>query len=242
MTTASCLLMDTSLDILKWRRLLKDSASVLDLQFSEKQIESFYQHMTALMAWSSKINLTAIDDPYEMALKHFVDSIAPVKYCNPMSRVLDMGSGAGFPGLPLKVWQPDIELTMVDAVRKKVSFLKHVVRLIGVKNTRVFHARVEDITHDPTFKAFDTIVCRAFGSLKYIVECALPLLSEDGQILIWKGHKPEKELQALSPLLERSPNGLSLRMKCYRLPLVEAQRTLVIINAQQKEANPIAIS
>ena len=242
MTATPCLLMDTPLDILKWRRFLKDSASVLDLQLSEKQIECFYQHMTALMAWSSKINLTAIDDPYEMALKHFIDSIAPIRYCNPMSRILDMGSGAGFPGLPLKVWHPDIELTMVDAVRKKVSFLKHVVRLLGVKNTRVFHARVEDITHDPTVKAFDTIVCRAFGSLKYIVECALPLLSGDGQILIWKGHKPEKELRALSPLLDRSPDGLSLRMKCYRLPLVEAQRTLVIINAQQKESSPITIS
>ena len=234
--------MDTSFDILKWRRLLKDSASALDLQLSEKQIECFYQHMTALMAWSSKINLTAIGDPYEMAIKHFVDSIAPIKYCNPMSRVLDMGSGAGFPGLPLKVWHPDIELTMVDAVRKKVSFLKHVVRLIGLKNTRVFQARVEDISHDPTFAAFDTIVCRAFGNLTYIVECALPLLSGDGQILIWKGHKPEKELQALSPLLERVQEGVSLRMKFYRLPLIEAQRTLVIINAQEKEPSPIAIS
>ena len=234
--------MDTSLDITKWRRLIEDSASALDLQLSEKQIECFYQHMTALMTWSSKINLTAISDPYEMAIKHFVDSIAPIRYCNPMSRVLDMGSGAGFPGLPLKVWQPDIELTMVDAVRKKVSFLKHVVRLIGLENARVFHARIEDISHDQTFTAFDSIVCRAFGNLKYIVQCALPLLSGEGQILIWKGHKPEKELQALRPLLERSAEGLSLRMKFYRLPFIEAQRTLVIINAQQKMPSLIAIS
>ena len=230
--------MYTSLDILKWRRLIKDSALALDLQFSEKQVECFYQHMTALMVWSRKINLTTICDPYEMAIKHFVDSIAPIRYCNPMSRVLDMGSGAGFPGLPLKVWQPDIELTMVDAVRKKVSFLKHVIRLIGLKNARVFHARVEDISLDQTVAAFDTIVCRAFGNLKYIVECALPLLSEDGQILVWKGHKPEKELQVLSPLLERSPGGVSLRMKFYQLPLIKAQRTLVIITNQKKNRTP----
>jgi 16S rRNA (guanine527-N7)-methyltransferase len=233
--------MDTTLDVVKWGRIIKNGASAFNLQFSDNQIECFYQHMTALMAWSQKINLTAINDPYEMAIKHFVDSVAPIGYCNAMSRVLDMGSGAGFPGLPLKVWYPDIELTMVDAVRKKVSFLKHVVRLMGVKNTRVLHARVEDIKRTPTFAAFDTIVCRAFGNLKYIVECALPLISSEGQILIWKGHKPEQELPALSPVLDRFPGDLSIRMKSYRLPFIGAQRTLVIIAAQKKALSPTRV-
>ena len=228
--------MDTTLDVVKWRRLLKDGASAFHLQFSDTQIEHFYQHMTALVAWSQKINLTAINDPYEMAIKHFLDSVAPIGYCNPMSRVLDMGSGPGFPGLPLKVWLPEIDLTMVDAVRKKVSFLKHVVRVMGVKNARVFHARVEDIKRRPAFTPYDTIVCRAFGDLKYIVECALPLISKEGQILIWKGHKPEKELPSMRPLLDSSPRDMSIRMKTYRLPIVEAHRTLVIIEAKNKNA------
>jgi len=220
-------------DIVKWRRILDEGASAFNLQFSDKQIGHFYQHMTALIAWSQKTNLTAICDPYEMAVKHFLDSIAPVRYCDAMTRVLDMGSGAGFPGLPLKVWHPDIHLTMADAVRKKVSFLKHVIRLLGVKNTRALHTRVEDLPRNPGIAPFDTIVCRAYGNLKYIVECALPLMSETGQILIWKGRKPEEELRTLQPLSESLSSGLWLRVETYRLPFIEAQRTLVMIGLRQ---------
>ena len=226
-------------DVVKWNRLVKDGASTYGLQFSDTQIECFYQHMTALMEWSQTMNLTAIRDPYEMAIKHFVDAVAPVTYGSAMSRVLDIGSGAGFPGLPLKVWQPEIDLTMVDAVRKKISFIKHVVRLLRMKNVQALHARVEDIQHDPMVTAVDTIVCCAFGDLSYIVECALPLLSHKGQILVWKGHKPEIELQALRPLLNRFPGDLSIRMQSYRLPVIEAQRTLVIIDVEKNEKNSV---
>jgi len=223
------------LDIVKWRRLLNEGASAFNLQFSDKQIEHFYQHMTALIAWSQTTNLTAISDPYEMAIKHFLDSIVPLSYCNGMTNVLDMGSGAGFPGLPIKIWHPNIRLTMVDAVRKKVSFLKHVVRLMGVENVQAFHMRIEDIPRNPEIAAFDTIVCRAFGSLKYIVECARPLMSKKGQILIWKGRKPEKELQALRSVIENPSGDLWLRVASYRLPVIEAQRTLVVIGTQQED-------
>jgi 16S rRNA (guanine527-N7)-methyltransferase len=219
-------------DIVKWRRMLNAGASAFNLQFSDKQIERFYQHMTALIAWSQKTNLTAISDPYEMAIKHFVDSIAPLSYCRAMTRVLDMGSGGGFPGLPIKIWHPDIQLTMVDAVRKKVSFLKHVVRLMGVENVQAFHMRVEDIPRNPEIAAFDTIVCRAFGSLKYIVECARPLMSPKGQLLIWKGRRPEKELQALRSVIKSPSGDLWFRVASYRLPVIEAQRTLVVIGTQ----------
>lgn len=223
------------LDIVKWRRLLNEGASAFNLQLSDKQIERFYQHMTALIAWSQKTNLTAISDPYEMAIKHFLDSIAPLSYCNAMTKVLDMGSGAGFPGLPLKIWHPDTHLTMVDAVRKKVSFLKHVVRLMGLENAQAFHMRVEDIPRNSEIAPFDTIVCRAFGNLEYIVECALPLMSKKGQILIWKGRKPEKELQALQPVIESSSADLWLRVESYRLPIIDAQRTLVVIGTQHND-------
>lgn len=241
---ASCCLsvMDSMLDIIKWRRILNEGALAFNLQFSDKQIRLFFQHMTALIAWSHKTNLTAISDPYEMAIKHFLDSVAPIRYCNAMSKVIDIGSGAGFPGLPLKVWHPGINLTMVDAVRKKVSFLKHVVRLMGIKNTQAIHMRVENLKPDPLNGTFDTIVCRAVGSLKSIVECALPLMSKDGQLLIWKGHKPEKELQELRPVIDCPSNGLWLRMESYRLPVIEAQRTLVIIGTQQKHPTPMSVS
>jgi 16S rRNA (guanine527-N7)-methyltransferase len=127
---------------------------------------------------------------------------------------------------------------MVDSVRKKVSFLKHVIRLLGVKNTRAIHMRVEDLGGDPVVAAFDTIVCRAFGSLKYIAECALPLMSGKGQILVWKGHLPEEELEELRPVIDCAANGPWLRVETYQLPVVEAQRTLVIIGTQPRILTP----
>ena len=123
-----------SIDIDKWRRMIVDGALAFDLHLTDLQIGLFFRHMEALLQWSPKVNLTAIHDPYEIAVKHFVDSIVPAAFFSPALRVLDMGSGAGFPGLPLKVWCPSIELTMVDAVRKKVSFLQHVIRQMELKN------------------------------------------------------------------------------------------------------------
>jgi 16S rRNA (guanine527-N7)-methyltransferase len=144
-----------------------------------------------------------------------------------------MGSGAGFPGLPIKVCCPDIQLTMVDAVRKKVSFLKHVIRLTGLKSTQAIHRRLEDIKGDQSFaKAFDTIVCRAFGDLRYIVEKGLPFLADGGQIVAWKGRVPENELKALSTPMINELGGLTIRLEAYRLPILDAHRTLIILSTR----------
>lgn len=223
-----------AIDFEKWRQMIIDGALAFDLHPTDQQIGQFFRHMEALMQWSSKVNLTAIHDPYEMAVKHFVDSLVPVAFFSPVSRVLDMGSGAGFPGLPLKVWWPAIELTMVDAVRKKVSFLQHVARQLGLKDVQAVHARIEHWPHTSGNRVFDTIVCRAFSDLSFIVANALPLLSITGQLVIWKGRFPEKEIMAVRPVLEKAPNALSMQIESYRLPFIDAQRTLLIISTHPK--------
>jgi len=223
-----------SIDFEKWRRMIVDGASAFDLHPTDLQIGLFFQHMEALLQWSPKVNLTAIHDPYEIAVKHFVDSIVPAAFFSPALRVLDMGSGAGFPGLPLKVWFPSVELTMVDAVRKKVSFLQYAARQMGLKNVQAVHARIEQWRPPSTGRVFDTIVCRAFSDLSFIAMNALPLLSKKGQLVIWKGRFPENELAAVRPVLESAPYRRTMQIESYRLPFIDAQRTLLIISAHEK--------
>jgi 16S rRNA (guanine527-N7)-methyltransferase len=228
----------STLDGEKWRRIVREGAAEFNLPLSDIQLEGFYLHMMALLEWSNKINLTSISDPHAMAIKHFVDSVVAIRYCMPMSSVLDMGSGAGFPGLPIKICCPDIQLTMVDAVRKKVSFLKHVIRLTGLKGAQALHKRLEDIKGDQSFaKAFDTIVCRAFGDLKYIVEKGLPLLMDGGKIVVWKGRVPENELKTLSTPLINELGGLTIRVESYRLPILDAHRTIIILSPRRETSN-----
>lgn len=218
-------------DYNKWQRMILDGALAFDLHPTDQQVDLFFRHMQALLEWSSKINLTAIQDPYEIAVKHFLDSLAPAAFFQPSLRVLDLGSGAGFPGLPLKIWWPSIELTMVDAVRKKVSFLQYLTRQLGLHKVQSIHARIEHVGRTSGATVFDTIVCRAFSDLRSIVMNALPLLSEAGQIAVWKGRFPDKEIAAARPVLEHAPYPLTMRSISYRLPFIDARRTLVIISA-----------
>ena len=177
-----------------------------------------------------------------MALKHFVDSFGAARHFTPVGRVLDVGSGGGFPGLPLKIVCPSIELTMVDAARKKVSFLQHVIRELELKGARAVQARVEELARqaDAPFH-YDTIVCRAFGSLASIVAQLPPLLSERGRIVVWKGRLPHEEIREVEPVLSTVKRALTLSVQSYRLPITEAERTLVILSAgghDPKEPRP----
>jgi 16S rRNA (guanine527-N7)-methyltransferase len=215
----------------KWRHVLRKGAAAFHIELDDFHIERFYRHAGALLQWSQKTNLTAITDPQEVAVKHFVDSLAPISCMGPMQRVLDLGSGGGFPGLPLKIVCSDIDLTLLDAVRKKVSFVQHVIRLLELKNTRGVHARLENLGQDASIAAFDTVVCRAFSNLKFIITHSLPLLTETGQIVIWKGRVPQKEIIEVQPLLVRKEKPLSLSLLPYQLPIINAHRTIVLVNA-----------
>lgn len=215
----------------QWERILRKGAASFGLILTDQQIEHFYDHAVALLQWSKKINLTAIKDPKSVAIKHFVDSLGPASFAIPMQRVLDVGSGGGFPGLPLKVWNPSLDLTLIDAVRKKISFIQHVIRILKLTDTQAIHGRIEDLARQDGFRLFDTILCRAFSDLSFIVKHGLPLLSKNGKIIVWKGKLPEKEIEAVRFQFQNENRGLAIETKPYRLPILDAERTIVIITA-----------
>jgi len=214
-----------------WERILRKGAASFGLSLTDQQIKHFYDHAVALLQWSKKINLTAIKDPKSVAIKHIIDSLGPASFAIPMQRVLDVGSGGGFPGLPLKVWNPSMDLTLIDAVRKKISFIQHVIRILKLTGTQAIHGRIEDLARQDGFRPFDTILCRAFRDLSFIVTHGLPLLAKNGKIIVWKGKLPEKEIEAVRFQFQNVNRGLAIETKPYRLPILDAERTIVIITA-----------
>lgn len=213
----------------QWDEIIRKGIAPFGMNIDEQQILLLYRHAQALLQWNRKINLTAITDPKEIAIKHFIDSLAPLPFLKPMQHVLDVGSGGGFPGLPLKVLCPSIELTLLDAVRKKTSFIQHAIRTLKLKGARAIHGRVEDLSYPAQRMAFDTIICRAFSNLSMIFTNVWPLLSTGGKIVAWKGRLPEKEMMDFRKIFRKERVLLKMETHTYRLPIYDAERTLIIL-------------
>jgi 16S rRNA (guanine527-N7)-methyltransferase len=210
---------------------LKKGADALGIGLSPDQTALLTAHARQLQLWNAKMNLTAITDVRLVAYKHFVDALAAAQFLDRPSRIMDIGSGAGFPGVPLKVFCPNLDVTMVDAVRKKVSFLNHVVRTLKLDNIRAVHARVEDLAKDSGhFQMYDAVTARGFAGLEKLAGLAGPMLAPGGRIYALKG---DHALEEITPELETQ---FHITHKTYTLPFVGSQRVVVILHALQTHA------
>jgi 16S rRNA (guanine527-N7)-methyltransferase len=222
----------------KWKNVIYDGAKDLDIQIDRGKIDQFAIHAAELLKWSQKTNLTAISDPLEIAVKHFLDSIAPARYIPPDTSLLDVGSGGGFPGIPLKIMIPSLSVTLIDASRKKVNFLKHVIRMLGLTNIEACHVRAQDISINcGVHTAYDVIISRALSSIANFVQMSLPLLATHGVIMAMKGKITDKEIESERLVLEKrrdmqenSMSSFNMVLKKYRLPYLNSQRSIVIVN------------
>jgi 16S rRNA (guanine527-N7)-methyltransferase len=221
------------IDFLRWKKLMRDGAQLSGIQVSLEQAELFASHASELLIWNRKVNLTAITDPLEMAVKHFLDSIAAVPLIEPDKSILDIGSGAGFPGIPLKIMLPSNPVFLIDASRKKTAFLNHLIRLMKLQNISAHHVRAEKLSQDSEFKnGFDVIVCRALTDLKTFVEMAFPLLSDKGFLMAYKGKLSEPEIEEIQKLKEHDGSltpRWAISTHNYHLPFLDQSRVLVVI-------------
>jgi 16S rRNA (guanine527-N7)-methyltransferase len=197
------------------------------------QVDQMACHGAQLEKWNRRINLTAITDPAAMARKHFLDAIAIHPYIRGKAkRLLDMGSGGGFPGLPLKLLNPDIQMVLLDASQKKVHFLKHVIRMLAIKGIEATHGRVEQICNDPkeVEGLFDGILARGFAALDTLAFLAAPLLAPGGTLYALKGPGAGAEI---TPDLE---NAFIIHWDDYVLPLEGERRCLARLQPKQKSS------
>jgi len=220
---------------IKWKKLLYDGAQALEIHIDSDQVDKFTTHAMELAKWNRKINLTAITDPLEVAVKHFLDSMAPESMIPMNASLLDIGSGGGFPGVPLKILKPSLSVTLIDASRKKVSFLKHLIRILGLDNIEAFHVRAEELSQQALYAGhFNAIISRSLSSSSEFVLMALPLLDTDGILVAMKGKRSEVEIESLRSLIHKkkgmgdeSQTEMELRLKTYTLPYLKLERTIV---------------
>lgn len=175
------------------RELLKNGAEELGFPLSIEQINTLFIYLTELKKWNAKINLTAIRDERESIIKNMLDSLSYIKGFTPTPglKLMDMGSGAGFPALPIKIAFPEISIVMVDSVKKKASFLRHIVRTLKITGTEVFDKRTQELPE--SFNAsFDIVTARAFADMNAAIAAGLPFLKAGGRIVLSRG--PEEAI------------------------------------------------
>lgn len=214
----------------EWSEIIQQGATDLGCQLYASHIRMFYRYMQELRVWNRKINLTAITRPEDIAVKHFLDAIAPVAQIPDAARILDIGSGAGFPGLALKIIRPASHLTLIDSSRKKINFLQHVIRQIGIDHTRALQTRIEDFSGlNSEAPLFDVIVSRAFARTAVLVKLAMPFIEKSGRLLLWKGPNIQEECRELKAIPEFKAKGLAINVQPYRLPMAQGERNLVSV-------------
>ncbi|MCG6893668.1 MAG: 16S rRNA (guanine(527)-N(7))-methyltransferase RsmG [Desulfobacteraceae bacterium] len=211
-----------------WKELIRSGAERFGLTLEEAQLERFARHAEELAHWNRRINLTAIRDPEAVAVKHFLDSCAPAAWIPAEARVIDIGSGGGFPGIPLAVLRPLCDVVLLDASRKKANFMRHVSRSLSLANTTVIQGRAEELARQAGFRrSFDLAISRAFGSVEWFVSLAEPLLRPGGMAIAMRGrHAPSPAGDgAGEPSVPQPGNIYS-----YRLPGKGDRRSLLVFS------------
>jgi len=178
-------------------RLLADTAAAWGLPLDPNQLRQFARYTDELLAWNAHTNLTAITDRRAIYVRHFLDSLALARFWGPPPATLvDIGTGAGFPGVPLKILHPPLAVTLIESVGKKAAFLKHLIAILGLEQVRVVTGRAETFGHDPGERErYDLATARAVADLRVLAEYALPLLRVGGRLLAPKGAGAEREIE-----------------------------------------------
>lgn len=209
------------------------------LELNDRQKKQFHRYFQLLVEWNEKINLTAITAEDEVYLKHFYDSLAPILQgyvLNEPISLLDIGAGAGFPSLPMKILFPQLEVTIIDSLNKRIQFLHLLAEDLGLEGVHFYHGRAEDFAQDKQFRArFDLVTARAVARMQVLSELTIPFLKVGGRLIALKASSAEDELHqaknALNLLFAKVLDNVD-----YQLPNGDP-RTLTIVEKKKETPN-----
>lgn len=198
---------------------LKQAAQDFGITMTEDQLSAFTTYYELLVEWNEKINLTAITEPQEVAVKHIIDSLSclDADVLPPNSNLIDVGTGAGFPGLPLKIMRPDIRLTLLDSLNKRINFLKEVTQCLALTNVEFLHGRAEELGQSKEHRGrYQASSARAVARLNVLCELCLPFVKANGYFIALKGAQYQEEL-------------------------LEAQNAIHVLGAKQAKVTPVKL-
>jgi 16S rRNA (guanine527-N7)-methyltransferase len=212
-------------------KLAREVKALLGITLTPSQITAFEIYQRELMDWNERHNLTAIRDEEGIRVKHFLDSLTCLKMINcPPKRMIDVGTGGGFPGIPLKILMPGMQLTLVESVGKKVRFCQHIVKALKLDNVSVIQQRAEELGQSPQHREkYDWAVARAVANLPILAEYLLPLVRIKGAMLAQKGHSGPAEAQTAEEAI-RLLGGHLRQLHHLTLPGVVEERYLIVID------------
>ena len=216
-----------------------DELVKFDIKLSDLQQKQFEDYFELLVEWNEKINLTAITEQNEVYLKHFWDSIAPILYDlieNKAVKLLDIGAGAGFPSLPMKIIFPELDVTIIDSLNKRITFLSNLTEKLKMTNVTLLHGRAEDFGQDKNYRGqFDFVTARAVAKLSVLTEFTLPFLKKNGQLLSLKAAKFDEELAEAKHAIAVL-GGKFDRQIDYKLPN-DDERHIAVIEKKKETPN-----
>ena len=184
------------MEIKEFEPLLRKYLEELNINLNSEQIFKFYNYMNLLIDWNKKLNLTAITEPEEIVVKHFVDSLTISKYIKENSKLIDVGTGAGFPGIPLKIYRSDIDVTLLDSLNKRINFLDHVIKELNLEEIKAVHGRAEEYARETEHREkFDIATSRAVANMATLSEYLIPYVKVNGIVIAMKGPNINGEIQ-----------------------------------------------
>lgn len=207
---------------------LEIKAKQIEIELTKKQIEKYYNYMNLLLEWNEKINLTAIIDPKEIILKHFVDSLTIAKYIKDDEKLIDVGTGAGFPGIPLSIVKENTDIVLLDSLNKRINFLEEVKENLKLENITTIHGRAEEFGKNKKEReTYDIATSRAVAPLNILLEYLLPLVKVGGRAICMKGSNIEE--------VENAKNALEIlggqieKIEEITLPNSDIKRNIIIV-------------
>lgn len=216
------------------RNLLLEGSKRFGVDLSDSKLDQFHLYLENLAKWNKRINLTAIKDERDIVISHFIDSISAIPFIIDGNKVLDIGSGGGFPGIPLKIVRPELNITLLDSVSKKVSFMNDTIRKLALHDIEAVWGRAEDLNNKVPRESFDYVITRALGSIEETSMLSLPYLSRSGTIILMRGRKGASEFASIrDDLLKRFQLTDIIE---FTLPFCEHERAVIVLKPKVKKA------
>ena len=218
----------------KFKREFEKYLEKMSISLNKEQYDQFYAYMVLLIEWNEKINLTAITEPKEIILKHFVDSLTIAKYIEEGNTIIDMGTGAGFPGIPLKIYRNDVKVVLADSLNKRIKFLNEVIEKLQLKNIETIHCRAEELGKNKEYREkFDYATSRAVANLSTLSEYLLPFVKLNGSGIFMKTMEIDEELENAKKAI-KILGGRIEKVDKFEIPESDLGRSIIIVKKEKQ--------
>ncbi len=218
----------------EFKREFEKYLEKMSISLNKEQYDQFYAYMVLLIEWNEKINLTAITEPQEIILKHFVDSLTIAKYIEEGKTIIDMGTGAGFPGIPLKIYRNDVKVVLADSLNKRIKFLNEVIEKLQLKNIETIHCRAEELGKNKEYREkFDYATSRAVANLSTLSEYLLPFVKLNGSGIFMKTMEIDEELENAKKAI-KILGGRIEKVDKFEIPESDLGRSIITVKKEKQ--------